>query len=314
GCVERHNRTLKDTISALILAKPEVPSWVTHLWSVQKSVNNMPHAAHGGTMTAAQVLFGALEPAVLLPDPEELLPLMGLNSADGLAELWDMGLGSPAATAAAGDPNLGRSRGGGARSKRTAAAAELAELSDEEAELPDDAQLSDEEEALEAAATMAAMPARRSSRRAAAVGVEAAVAAEHGNDAQLGEAAPTRALPARAAAASSPAGKRRRLTAVLAAAEQAQVEAEQAHAAGPSTTVVPEAAGPSTAGQRSIVAAAIELAGQLPHLKAVREKATQQHEKNRARISRTRKGKGKQPVQPFTVGEDIVMQPARKGK
>ncbi|KAL4425218.1 hypothetical protein ABPG75_009234 [Micractinium tetrahymenae] len=314
GCVERHNRTLKDTISALILAKPEVPSWVTHLWSVQKSVNNMPHAAHGGTMTAAQVLFGALEPAVLLPDPEELLPLMGLNSADGLAELWDMGLGSPAATAAAGDPNLGRSRGGGARSKRTAAAAELAELSDEEAELPDDAQLSDEEEALEAAATMAAMPARRSSRRAAAVGVEAAVAAEHGNDAQLGEAAPTRALPARAAAASSPAGKRRRLTAVLAAAEQAQAEAEQAQAAGPSTTVVPEAAGPSTAGQRSIVAAAIELAGQLPHLKAVREKATQQHEKNRARISRTRKGKGKQPVQPFTVGEDIVMQPARKGK
>ncbi|KAL4452205.1 hypothetical protein ABPG75_007867 [Micractinium tetrahymenae] len=298
GCVERHNRTLKDTISALILAKPEVPSWVTHLWSVQKSVNNMPHAAHGGTMTAAQVLFGALEPAVLLPDPEELLSLMGLNS--------------PAATAAAGDPNLGRSRGGGARSKRTAAAAELAELSDEEAELPDDAQLSDEEEALEAAATMAAMPARRSSRRAAAVGVEAAVAAEHGNDAQLGEAAPTRALPARAAAASSPAGKRRRLTAVLAAAEQAQAEAEQAQAAGPSTTVVPEAAGPSTAGQRSIVAAAIELAGQLPHLKAVREKATQQHEKNRARISRTRKGKGKQP--PFTVGEDIVMQPARKGK
>ncbi|KAL4428120.1 hypothetical protein ABPG75_002209 [Micractinium tetrahymenae] len=240
GCVERHNRTLKDTISALILAKPEVPSWVTHLWSVQKSVNNMPHAAHGGTMTAAQVLFGALEPAVLLPDPEELLPLMGLNSADGLAELWDMGLGSPAATAAAGDPNLGRSRGGGARSKRTAAAAELAELSDEEAELPDDAQLSDEEEA--------------------------------------------------------------------------QAEAEQAQAAGPSTTVVPEAAGPSTAGQRSIVAAAIELAGQLLHLKAVREKATQQHEKNRARISRTRKGKGKQPVQPFTVGEDIVMQPARKGK
>ncbi|KAL4428107.1 hypothetical protein ABPG75_002196 [Micractinium tetrahymenae] len=133
-----------------------------------------------------------------------------------------MGLGSPAATAAAGDPNLGRSRGGGARSKRTAAAAELAEL---------------------------------------------------------------------------PAGKRRRLTAVLAAAEQAQAEAEQAQAAGPSTTVVPEAAGPSTAGQRSIVAAAIELAGQLPHLKAVREKATQQHEKNRARISRTRKGKGKQPVQ-----------------
>ncbi|KAL4430701.1 hypothetical protein ABPG75_005957 [Micractinium tetrahymenae] len=249
-CVERHNRTLKDNISALILAKPEVPSWVTHLWSVQKSVNNMPH---GGTMTATQVLFGTLEPAVLLPDPEELLPLMGLNSADGLAELWDMGLGSPAATAAAGDPNLGRSRGGGARSKRTAAAAELTELSDEEAELPNDAQLSDEEEAVEAAATMAAMPARRSSRRAAAVGVEAAVAAEHGNDAQLGEAAPT-ALPARAAAASSPAGMRRRLTAVLAAAEQAQ-------AAGPSTTVVPEAAGPSTVGQRSIVAAAIALAG-----------------------------------------------------
>ncbi|KAL4443997.1 hypothetical protein ABPG75_011734 [Micractinium tetrahymenae] len=59
GCVERHNRTLKDTISALILAKPEVPSWVTHLWSVQKSVNNMPHAAHGGTMTAAQATGGS---------------------------------------------------------------------------------------------------------------------------------------------------------------------------------------------------------------------------------------------------------------
>lgn len=27
GCVERHNRTIKDTISAQILAKPDVPRW-----------------------------------------------------------------------------------------------------------------------------------------------------------------------------------------------------------------------------------------------------------------------------------------------
>lgn len=46
---------------------------------VQKAVNNMPHEAHGGTLTPAQVLYGQPEAASQLPHPDELASLLGFS-------------------------------------------------------------------------------------------------------------------------------------------------------------------------------------------------------------------------------------------
>lgn len=135
--------------------------------------------------------------------------------------------------------------------KRSAAEAELAELSDEE-----EAELSDDEEAWRvAAAAAAAAPARPRSGRAAAAGVPAVLAAVLTNDA-LDDAAPSRALPQRATAISSPAGKRRRLMGAIQAAQQAAGEA----------VATPQAAAPvaaqAEAAEQAAAAAQVQAAEQ----------------------------------------------------
>lgn len=64
-----------------LITPPSAPllrfSWAAHVLDVQKAVNNMPHEAHGGTLTPSQVLFGQPEAASLLPKPDQLAELLG---------------------------------------------------------------------------------------------------------------------------------------------------------------------------------------------------------------------------------------------
>ncbi|KAI7844051.1 hypothetical protein COHA_002391 [Chlorella ohadii] len=153
GAVERANQTIKKTISALVLALPTVGSWAVRVLDVQKAVNNMPHEAHGGTFTPSQVLFGQPEAASVLPHPDEVAALLGLDS---FADIHLHRTVNAEAGKAAAAPSRGRAaKAPAAGKKRSAAEAELAELSDEEeAELSDEeeAELSDDAEAWEAAA------------------------------------------------------------------------------------------------------------------------------------------------------------------
>lgn len=146
-------------------------------------------------------------------------------------------------------------RGGAAGRKRSAAEAELSDLSDEE-EAAAAACSSEKASPMEAELTP-----RPSTRRRAANGVAALVALELEGEEGATAAAAARALPPRAAAVGSPAGRRRRLTGlgvdVLAdAAADAAAGAGDATSGGTAAAVAGQAAArpPATRQRRGLAA------------------------------------------------------------
>lgn len=182
-------------------------------------------------------------------------------------------------------------------SKRSAAAAELSE--DEAADMPEAAQdEADTEAAAEPAtaaeaalmaAPAAAAPARRSQRKGAGDRLAQLLVEEAGgSDVQP---APTRVLPARATATSSPAGNRRgKIARLLQLAEAAA--AEEAATAEPSDA-----------------AQATELA---PHLQATRAAVMAAQDTRAQRVQAVRRRHGE--PKDFVVGDAVLLLPPKRGR